>query len=202
MEEKIVKKKTLFKALVTAMLVTVFCSSAYADQFAYNYYSSPYITPADSAIPTNMFFFATASSEYHLKYNSEYEVSADMAVDGDLKTAWNEGASGTGVGEWIMLTPADGRTYTYLGFHIANGFQYHDYYKGDRWEKNNRVKYLQVFDERNNIIGVFQISDISDGYQTFYFNTPVTARALKFQIMGVWKGEQHPEACISELRPF
>ncbi|MBR6570778.1 MAG: hypothetical protein IKK75_10045 [Clostridia bacterium] len=186
-------------SLLLALLLTCSCSMALGSGYPYppNYPWTP-----DSNLPEGLFFLATASSEYHLKYNTEYQVDASMAVDNDLKTAWNEGAPGTGVGEWIILFPADGRTYTYQGFQIANGFQYHDYYKGDRWIKNNRVKFLQVFDDQNSIVGAFQIMDLSDGYQTIYFDTPVTTQYLKFQIMGAWQGEQHPETCISELRPF
>ena len=159
-------------------------------------------TQSGSAVPRSMTFTAMASSEYKLKYNSEYQVNASMAVDGDLTTAWNEGAEGTGAGEWILLMPTDGGTYTYQGFQIANGFQYHDYYKGDRWVKNNRVKYLQVTDDRGNFLGNFLIDDLSNGYQVCFFEEPVTTSYLKFQIMAVWQGKQHPEACISELKPF
>lgn len=182
-------------------LATVFCLLLAAVPAGASSYLPQSAQPGGS-VPAYMTFTAMASSEYKLKYNSEYQVNASMAVDGDLTTAWNEGAEGTGAGEWILLMPTDGGTYTYQGFQIANGFQYHDYYKGDRWVKNNRVKYLQVTDDRGNFLGNFLIDDLSNGYQVCFFDEPVTTSYLKFQIMAVWQGKQHPEACISELKPF
>ena len=144
---------------------------------------------------------ATASSTYTLKYNTEYAVSADMVIDGNLKTAWNEGANGTGIGEWIELRPADGGNYQYTGFSIANGFQFHDYHKGDRYPKNNRVKELSVFLD-DVLLGTYVVEDLSDGYSTFYFDETVTGCALRFVIDGVYKGKTFSDTCISELVPF
>lgn len=164
--------------------------------------ASPVPTPAELSVTDSTAFMATASSVYRLKYNREYTVGADMAVDGKLQTAWNEGADGAGIGEWIQLTPYDGRRYTYNGFKIANGFQYHTYHKGDRWAKNNRVSALAVYADGNNYIGTYTIPDRYDGYDTIYFNSPVTCYSLRFQIVSVWKGNQFTDTCISEIRPF
>ncbi|MBQ8150291.1 MAG: hypothetical protein IJ041_07205 [Clostridia bacterium] len=182
-------------------LATIFCLLLAAVPAGASSYLPQSAQPG-GPVPGYMTFTAMASSEYKLKYNKEYQVNASMAVDGNLITAWNEGAPGPGVGEWIMLMPTDGNTYTYQGFQIANGFQYEHYPKGDRWTMNNRVKYLQVTDDCGNFIGNFLIQDIRDGYQVFFFSQPVTTRFLKFQIMSVWLGNTHPEACISELKPF
>lgn len=135
--------------------------------------ATPKPTPTVLSVTDNTVFKAKASSVYKLKYNNEYTVGAHMAVDGRLQTAWNEGASGTGIGEWIRLTPADGKEYTYNGFRIANGFQYHTYHKGDRWKKNNRVASLIVYADGTKYIGTYSIADRYDGYETIYFNTPV-----------------------------
>lgn len=124
-----------------------------------------------------------------------------MAVDGVITTAWNEGSEGDGVGEWITVTPVDGLEYTYNGFHIANGFQYHTYHKGDRWTKNCRVASLKVYANGTELIGTFPIADRYDGFETIYFPTPVKCRSLTFEIASVWYGETR-DTCISEIRPF
>lgn len=164
--------------------------------------ATPKPTPATLAVKDNTVFTAKASSVYKLKYNNEYTVGADMAVDGRLKTAWNEGADGTGIGEWIRLTPADGKEYTYKGFKIANGFQYHTYHKGDRWKKNNRVASLKVYADGTKYIGTYSIEDRYDGYETIYFDTPVKCSYLVFEIASAWEGKNFSDTCISELRPF
>ena len=144
---------------------------------------------------------ATASSTYRLKYNSEYTVGADMVIDGNLKTAWNEGASGPGIGEWIELRPVDGGNYQYTGFSIANGFQFHDYHKGDRYPRNNRVKEMAVFLD-DVLLGIYVVEDLADGYSTYYFDKPVTGCALRFLINSVYEGKRFPDTCISEIVPF
>lgn len=147
-------------------------------------------------------FIAYASSTYQLKNNTgDYSVDANMVVDGNLNTAWNEGASGTGIGEWITLQPSDGIQRTYTGFMIANGFQYHSYHKGDRWIKNNRVSSLAVYADKH-YIGTFDILDLYDGYQTVAFPEPVYCLSLKFEIKGVVNGVEFSDTCISELRPY
>lgn len=153
-------------------------------------------------VPEYMPYIAFASSEYQLKYNTEYTVGADMAVDGDLTTAWNEGAPGNGIGEWIRLFPADGGRYTYQGYKIANGFQYHDYWKGDRWVKNNRVQYLLVLNDMGMVVGHHRIEDIASGCQIIYFDEPVSTSYLEFRIAAVWEGDKFSETCISEIQPF
>jgi len=154
------------------------------------------------SIPVDLRFKAEASSVYKLKHNTEYTVGADMAVDNNLETAWNEGASGTGIGEWIKLTPSDKKEYIYYGFKIANGFQYHTYHKGDRWVKNNRVASLDVYADGTEYVGTFYIYDNDDGYQYVDFSEPIVCKYLVFIISSVWMGDDFSDTCISEIRPY
>ena len=156
---------------------------------------------AEPRVSADTVFIASASSVYQLKYNNEYTVGADMAVDGDLRTAWNEGAEGRGIGEWIELRPTDGKKRVYDGFTIANGFQYHDYRKGDRWSKNNRVETLGVYAD-GAYIGSYPVSDVYDGYDTVYFDKPVYAGTLRFVIEDTVFDADFGDTCISEIRPF
>lgn len=168
----------------------------------------PVLTPAPTSttsirsVPIDAVFSAKDSSEYKLKYNTEYTVGADMAVDNNLETAWNEGAKGIGIGEWIRVEPSNGERYTYRGFRIANGFQYHEYHKGDRWKKNNRVAELNVYADGIKLIGTFKIDDMYDGYQDVNFVEPVDCDYLVFEIKDVWKGADFSDTCISEIRPY
>ena len=156
---------------------------------------------AEPRVSADTVFIASASSVYQLKYNNEYTVGADMAVDGDLRTAWNEGAEGRGIGEWIELRPTDGKKRVYDGFTIANGFQYHDYRKGDRWSKNNRVETLSVYAD-GVYAGTYAVSDVYDGYDTVYFDKPVYAGTLRFVIEDTVFDADFGDTCISEIRPF
>lgn len=166
-------------------------------------------TPTATTLPYvtgHTTFTATASSVYQLKYNGEdYSVGPDMAVDGNLKTAWNEGGSELGIGEWIRLRPSDDIPRLYNGFSIANGFQYRDYHKDNyndnRWTKNARVSSLDVYGD-DTYIGTFAISDKSDGYEDIYFPEPVYCLSLKFVIKSAVNGTKFPDTCISEIRPF
>jgi hypothetical protein len=58
--------------------------------------------PAEEA--RNLTPFATPSASSHLATDRGGQYQAWMATDGALETAWVEGMSGPGVGEWIELT--------------------------------------------------------------------------------------------------
>ncbi|MBE5802415.1 MAG: hypothetical protein E7319_09045 [Clostridiales bacterium] len=186
--------------LLILLLMTTVATSAFGlnnSSVSKTQYTGQY----EPYVPENMQYFAVASSTLKINYN-EYTVGPEKAVDGNFTTAWNEGASGTGVGEWIRVLPVDGERYTYRGFKIANGFQYHDYYKGDRWIKNNRVKYLLVYNDAGNPIESFFIEDVYNGYQYVYFSEPVSSNYLQFEILAVWEGTNFSDTCISEICPF
>ena len=196
-----------------ALVITSSSSSGNTDQSpASTSISKPETPPMSSSIeksteilPTvssSTTFWAKASSTDVNLYNHEYEIGPDMAVDGLLATAWNEGAGGYGVGEWIKLTPSDGRTYLYNGFCIANGFQHHTYHKGDRWTKNCRVASLKVYTDDSSLIGEFPIADRYDGYETITFSQPIQSCSLTFEITDVWTDAETQDTCISEIRPF
>ena len=164
-------------------------------------------TPTPTPVPlrvvsSSTVFRANASSTKVNLYNHEYRTDASMVVDNNLATAWNEGADGDGIGEWITLSPVDGEDYTYFGFYIANGFQFHTYHKGDRWYKNNRVASLRVYANNSDYVGTFQIPDLYDGYSTIVFSGPIKCKYLMFEIQSVWSGDSFSDTCISEIRPF
>ncbi|MCL2465815.1 MAG: Hsp70 family protein [Micrococcales bacterium] len=80
--------------------------------------SSP--APPEGAVSLNQYISSvTASSE--LPATDVLTYYAGNVFDGRLDTAWNEGAEGPGVGEWIEVTFSQPVTITQM--HIANGYQ-------------------------------------------------------------------------------
>ena len=79
---------------------------------------------------------ATASSS--LKATTITDFRPTNLLDGDLATAWNEGADGTGVGEWVRFE-FDG-VIPLTRIEIANGYQK----DAERFSGNVRVKSLEL----------------------------------------------------------
>jgi hypothetical protein len=134
---------------------------------------------------------ATASAT--LKSTGANSYGATNLLDGDLATAWNEGAEGTGIGEWVKLELADPTVLSRI--EIANGYQKDD----DRYYGNPRVKSLKV--EYSN--GTTQLVDLLDR-QDFQSITPTreTVEWVKFTIVSVYPGEQWDDTALSEIRLF
>lgn len=134
---------------------------------------------------------ASASSILQASNTRDYRPT--NLLDGDLATAWNEGAPGPGVGEWVRLEFA--RPLVLDRLEIANGYQQ----DRDRFYANGRVKSIEL--EYSN--GATQLVDLLDsmGYQKI---EPVVGETewIKFTIVSVYPARAWDETALSEVRVY
>lgn len=134
---------------------------------------------------------AKASSVLEPTSTNNYR--ATNLLDGDLATAWNEGAQGPGIGEWVRLEFAEPVILAHI--EIANGYQK----DRDRFLGNARVKSLKL--EYSN--GTTQLVDLLD---TKDFQSITTLRKatewLKLTIVSVYPDYEWADAALSEVRVY
>ncbi len=133
----------------------------------------------------------TASSS--LKATSTNNYRPTNLLDGDTTTAWNEGAEGPGLGEWIKVDFSQQLTLSRID--IANGYQKDEY----RFTGNPRIKSLQV--EYSN--GTTQLITLLDT-QEFQSITPTRQPVewVKLTIISVYPGEEWDDTALSEVRIY
>jgi hypothetical protein len=133
----------------------------------------------------------TASSVLKATASNNYRPT--NLLDGDLATAWNEGAEGPGIGEWVKLEFS--RQITLTRIEIANGYQKDK----DRFVGNPRVKSLEV----QYSTGTTQLVNLLDTeeYQTI---TPTRQPVewVKLTIVSVYPGKEWEDAALSEVRVY
>lgn len=115
--------------------------------------------------------------------------TAQNAVDGRLDTAWLEGASGPGVGEWIQIT--FDREVKVRRMTIAPG-----YFKNAKiWARNNRLAAARItFSD-----GSFKDLRFPDRMEKQVVDLPETkTNFVKVQISEVYNGTD-PDTAISEI---
>ncbi len=123
------------------------------------------------------------------QYNLVHDAS--KLCDGDISTAWVEGVSGQGIGEFITIT-LDG-TYLVSGLRIYNGHQY----SSDIYYKNSRPSSITITCSNGTSFDV----DLSDtlGQQEVTFSSPQEINSATITINGVYPGSKYEDTCISEM---
>jgi len=137
-------------------------------------------------------------------------------TDGDPRTAWVEGVSGSGIGEGFIV---DNSAFFESYLEIYNGYQKNP----KTWKENSRVKKLKLYandiplcfieledvmgpqalDLREVGIGVDESGEMVFGYPFFKsllekdFSEPVF-----FEIVEIYKGTKYSDVCISEISAF
>jgi hypothetical protein len=145
----------------------------------------------------------TASSV--LKSQGENNYAARNAHDLNYKTAWVEGVSGYGIGEYLVYHfPPENPRITEIK--VVNG-----YVKSDKsWRENSRVKKLKLYiddkpfailnlqDTKNEQI--FGFSPIGNGDRDDFKKLKVGPWwTMKFEIMDVYKGDKYDDTVITEI---
>jgi hypothetical protein len=114
------------------------------------------------------------------------------AYDGNLDSSWVEGASGDGVGEWMMVVLDPEKVYYSVSIFPGYGSS------KELWEKNNRVKQLKFTSSKGDT-GVFDFDDIYD-YQDFTFEVPIfDVDWVKFKILDIYEGSEFDDTAIAEI---
>ena len=134
---------------------------------------------------------ATASSA--LKATLITDFRPTNLLDGDLASAWNEGADGLGVGAWVRFV--FGESVPLSRVEVANGYQRDD----ERFAGNVRVKSLEL--EYSD--GTKQLVQLLDakGLQTIEPAVEETAQ-ITFTIISVYPRYEWEDAALSEIRVY
>ncbi len=119
---------------------------------------------------------------------------AENAFDGDIATAWSEGAAGSGAGEGLYVIAS--RHATLTGFSIYGGYGK----SKDTYKRNARVKRLTIYADSEKI-QTFTLKDERKA-QRFTLDEPAEGLVFLFQIDTVYPGSRYEDACISELSPM
>jgi hypothetical protein len=129
------------------------------------------------------------SSSSFLRNNARY--APEKAIDGDFQTAWVEGDSGDGTGEWILLDFDKNVNLKYMGF--ITGYNKND----QAWQQNNSIQTAELMFSDNSIknVGFFNI------WRMQYCEINKTSSFVKIKITSVNKGSKYNDACISEIKP-
>ena len=111
--------------------------------------------------------------------------------DASTGTAWVEGASGNGVGEWITIEFETVRRVKSI--HVQNGYQK----SSDIFAKNNRVRQIRVLFSG----GESQTFILDDklSAQLLMLRPPVSAHWMQFIIDDVWAGNKYTDTAITKL---
>lgn len=131
----------------------------------------------------------SASSFYYLDEYNNCEI--EDAFDNDLGTCWQDGASGYGEGEWLMVSSSTPQFVSYVT--VYNGYQKPE---RDYYYENSRVKeFTLIFDDGSES---FLLEDTPQP-QTFYLDVPVSTCTVTFRIDSVYYGNTYADTCITEL---
>jgi zinc-ribbon domain/F5/8 type C domain len=134
---------------------------------------------------------ATASSS--LKATPIADFRPTNLLDGDLATAWNEGADGVGVGEWVRFQFSE--PIPLARIEIANGYQR----DAERFAGNVRVKNIEL-QYSDGATQVVQLLD-TQGLQVIKPAAQDT-EWIKLTILSVYPGYEWQDAALSELRVY
>lgn len=123
------------------------------------------------------------------------DYGASNLTDGKSDTAWNEGAAGEGVGEWVRFSASSLQRVTSVS--IMGGFP--KLYKdgSDVYQKNPRPKEITVSYEGGS--QKFTMEDLRGQFQTFTFAKPIDTTWVTITIDSVYPGSKYEDCCIAEV---
>jgi hypothetical protein len=144
---------------------------------------------ADESCARSGFETYCVSSMLKPQFGNSY--GAANLFDASTGTAWVEGASGNGIGEWITVEFETLRRVKSI--HVQNGYQK----SPDIFAKNNRVRQIRVLFSG----GESQIFILDDklSAQLLTLRPPVAAFWMQFIIDDVWAGNKYTDTAITKL---
>ncbi|MFB6450285.1 NADase-type glycan-binding domain-containing protein [Bradyrhizobium tunisiense] len=173
-------------AKVAGMLVKPPASPAVAERSAFRPQRP---STAGESCARSGFETYCVSSMLKPQYGNSY--GAANLFDASTGTAWVEGASGNGIGEWITIEFETLRLVKSI--HVQNGYQKSQ----DIFAKNNRVRQIRVLlsggESRTFIL------DDRLSAQLLTLRPPIAAYWLQFIIDDVWAGNKYMDTAITKL---
>lgn len=138
------------------------------------------------------FPYAVQSSKRASIGNVTYD--ATNVLDGNFSTAWCEGVSGPGIGEWVELRADDLQ-------HVSKVFITNGYCKSEEvYTNNNSISVVTITGEDGFKMQVPLKKDILD-YQEIDFAKPIDTSWLRFTITDVYPGSKDNEdTLISDIK--
>ena len=134
------------------------------------------------------FFEASASSSLVADGTT---FSPGNAIDNDDKRPWIEGVSGSGKGQYLLLSFDKTRSIDLL--RIRPGF-------ADVYEGNGRPKTVELaFSDGSSVI--VEIPDLNMG-TCFLFTRPVETSYVKLTMLDVYAGKKENDTCIAEVSAY
>jgi hypothetical protein len=146
----------------------------------------------------------TTSASSCLAPQGEITFTAGNVNDGNPATAWCEGASGDGIGEWLELTfkrrspgvEKNDSGVNVTGITMANG-----YHKNDAtWSENNRVKTFRL-ELNGKPVALMKLKDTQclQSFSNGPIETLKSGDKLRFVIVEVYRGSKYHDTCISDI---
>ena len=128
------------------------------------------------------------------------DFGAERLFDGLRETAWVEGKAGDGIGEYVAFSVD--RSMNMMA--VQNGYLRStvDFPEKATWsyfEKNNRVKVLQIEKNNGDPVAGFDLADTRD-FQYFMLDLP--PGSYRAVIKEVYPGTKWKDTCLGELRFF
>jgi hypothetical protein len=140
-----------------------------------------------SEVPANII----VSSQLIERNRPSDAYKAENMTDGNIATAWAEGAEGAGIGEWIKFgfdTPKKIKAIKILAGYAKTETVYFN---------NNRVKEMKVIFSD----GEAQTANLTDSkdFQRILIDRDRPTQFVKLEIRDVYHGRKFDDTCISEI---
>lgn len=120
------------------------------------------------------------------------------AVDDDPVTAWVEGASGPGVGEWVRFDVTDLDGTTGVRLRVRNGYQK----SSSLWKANARAREVTVRLLPGGQTAKVTLTD-TEGWQELTLNQPSgPLDAVELRVGSVYPGAKYEDLCISDVEVY
>jgi hypothetical protein len=117
------------------------------------------------------------------------------ATDGNVRTAWNEGADGNGVGEWMSLEADSDQVVR--GVRIVGGYPKRE----DVYYNNNRPKNVTI-ELSDGYTQHVTLQDAMGEWQEFEFDKLHKTNYIKVTIDSVYNSVKWNDAAIAEVEAF
>lgn len=164
---------------------------------------APAATSTQPARPQNLAPLATATASSALAADKWGNYTAPSAIDGSLSTPWCEAVSGTGKGEWVLLTFPGSVEITELGFSVGYDREADDAgHRAGLFTENNRVKQATLtFSDGRQAMATFagtpgiqkiSLADAPGG--------PIVTTSVTVTIDEVFPGTRWNDTCIAEIQ--